>query len=133
VCGDWRICYSQADTDAVSRCFAASQLPEVASWPPPPGTLARLPTGARMMGPASMWRMDTHLRFPRYPWRFLDGSLVQSAGDLAWWKFLETDPRFKVQHVPLVIGNYHSHPAEQAEFRVADERPLFFDPGIALL
>jgi hypothetical protein len=133
VCGDWRICYSQADTDSVSSCFSAEQLPQVPDWPPLPGTAARLPTSARMMGPASIWRMDTHLRFPRYPWRFLDGSLLRSAGDLAWWRFLEANPRFKVQHVPLIIGNYHSHPAEQAEFRLADERPLFFDPGIAVL
>jgi hypothetical protein len=32
-----------------------------------------------------------------------------------------------------VIGNYYSHPEGQAEFRTADERPLFNDPGISPL
>jgi len=32
-----------------------------------------------------------------------------------------------------VIGNYHSHPESQAEFRYADERELMGDPGVSLL
>jgi hypothetical protein len=33
----------------------------------------------------------------------------------------------------MIIGNYHSHPREQAEFRVPDERTLFAEPGISLI
>jgi len=34
--------------------------------------------------------------------------------------------------LPVVIGNYHSHPKSQAEFRFGDERPLMIDPGVSL-
>jgi hypothetical protein len=35
--------------------------------------------------------------------------------------------------IPMIIGNYPSHPREQAAFRVPDERELFTDPGISLI
>jgi hypothetical protein len=40
--GDWKICYSQAETDAVERCYPARSVPFVADWPPKPGTRTRL-------------------------------------------------------------------------------------------
>jgi FkbM family methyltransferase len=133
--GDWKICYSQAETDSVEPCYPAEQLPFVAEWPPKPGTRTRLGsgTGARgTFGPATIWRMESHIGAPRYPWRLRDGSLLRANADLAWWQLLQTNPNFKVLAVPMVIGNYHSHPKDQAEFRAGDERALMNDPGVSL-
>jgi FkbM family methyltransferase len=97
--GDWKICYTQAETDATGLCEAAETLP---------------------FGPATMWRMDAHLGAPRYPWRFADGSLIRSIGDAAWWHSLGEQSRTRLR-IPLIVGNYHSHPSDQAEFRNSSE------------
>jgi FkbM family methyltransferase len=134
--GEWKICYSQQETDDVVPCYPAEQLPFVAGWPPKPGTLTRLGSGTRnrgTFGPATIWRMEAHIGMPRFPWRLLDGSLIHAAGDLVWWETLTTNPKLKTLKIPVVIGNYHSHPGEQAEFRTPDERPLLADPGISPL
>jgi hypothetical protein len=133
--GDWRICYSQSETDAVDPCYAASDLPFVPAWPPAKGTRTRLGSGTGergTLGPATMWRMEAHVGAPRYPWRLQDGSLIRVAADLAWWQILQGNPNFTVLVLPLVIGNYHSHPGSQAEFRAGDERGLMADPGVSL-
>jgi len=126
--GDWKICFSQAETDSVGVCYDASRVPFVASWPPPPGTVTRLGSGTGnrgTLGPATMWRMDAHLTLPRYPWRFADGSLIRSIGDVVWWNLLSTQNKKQIR-LPLIIGNYYSHPNDQAEFRKQpeDERDL---------
>ena len=91
-------------------------------------------TGERgTLGPATMWRMEAHLGAPRYPWRLRDGTLLEGAGDLAWWRLIASNPNFKIVQLPMIIGNYHSHPEDQAEFRTADERALLSDPGLAML
>jgi FkbM family methyltransferase len=134
--GDWKICYSQDETDAVERCFPADRLAVFPKWPPPKGTPARLGSSREnsgTLGPATMWRVDAHMGAPRFPWRFNDGTPVKVAGDLAWWLTLSNTLRYRVVPLPLVIGNYHSHPDEQAEFRTPDERPLFGDPGVSLI
>jgi FkbM family methyltransferase len=134
--GEWRVCYSQAQTDEVVPCYAAELLPYVPEWPPKRGTLTRLGSGTRergTFGPASIWRMEAHIGNPRFPWRLRDGSLLEVAADLAWWNTLIANPNFKTLRLPIVIGNYHSHPQDQAEFRARDERPLFFDPGVSPL
>jgi FkbM family methyltransferase len=134
--GDWKICYSQNETDAVEPCHPASRLPFVADWPPKPGTRTRLGSGTGdrgTLGPATIWRMEAHIGAPRYPWRLREGSLLHGGADLAWWGLLQSNPNFKVLAVPMIIGNYHSHPADQAEFRFADERALMNDPGISQL
>jgi FkbM family methyltransferase len=134
--GEWKICYSQQETDDVAPCYPAEHLPFVAGWPPKPGTLTRLGSGTRnrgTFGPATIWRMEAHIGMPRFPWRLLDGSLIHAAGDLVWWESLTTNPKLKTLKIPVVIGNYHSHPGEQAEFRTPDERPLLADPGISPL
>jgi hypothetical protein len=77
--------------------------------------------------------MEAHLGAPRYPWRFRDGTLLEGSGDLAWWRLLASNPNFKILQLPFIIGNYHSHPVDQAEFRIPDERALLADPGLALL
>ena len=133
--GDWRICYSQAETDAVERCYPARNVPFVADWPPKPGTRTRLGSGTGdrgTLGPATIWRVDAHIGVPRYPWRLRDGSLLRGSADLAWWQLLSGNPNFKLVALPLIIGHYHSHPAEQAEFREPDDRPLLGSVGVSL-
>ena len=134
--GEWKVCYSQQQTDDVSPCHPAEQLPFIADWPPKPGTLTRLGSGTRdrgTFGPATIWRMEAHIGIPRFPWRLFDGSLIQVAGDLAWWNILLANPKVRTLRIPVVIGNYHSHPYGQAEFRTPDERMLLADPGVAPL
>jgi FkbM family methyltransferase len=134
--GEWKICYSQQETDAVELCYPAERLPYRPEWPPPPGTVTRLGSGTGdrgTFGPVTMWRMEAHMGAPRYPWRLRDGSLIKASGDLAWWSILQNNPNARMLRIPLVIGNYHSHPHDQAEFRERDERELFADPGISLL
>jgi FkbM family methyltransferase len=135
--GDWKICYSQSETDAVEACYSAGRLPFVPQWPPAPGTLTRLGsgTGSRgTFGPAVMWRLDTHVGAPRYIWRLPEGTLLQVAGDSAWWTIVTEHLKKKAIRFPGVIGNYHSHPAGQAEFRHGvDEMALIQLLGLSLL
>jgi hypothetical protein len=118
--GDWNICYSQEETDAVLPSYPAAELPFDPAWPPYPGRRTRLGSGTGQrgtFGPATMWRAEAHFRAPRYPWRFSDGSLIRSAGDAAWWMVVGSHLRGKCIRLPLVIGHYHCHPQDQAEFR----------------
>jgi hypothetical protein len=135
--GDWKICYTQADTDAVAPSYPAERLPCIEAWPPPAGTPTRLGsgTGARgTFGPAVLWRLDAHIGAPRYPWRLADGSLLRIAGDAVWWSLMQDHLRKKVLRVPMIIGHYHSHPATQAEFRSdVDEMALYHRMGPSLL
>ena len=135
--GDWKICYSQEETDAVERCYPATQLPFVTDWPPPSGTRTRLGsgTGSRgTLGPATMWRVDAHLGAPRYPWRLSDGTPLETVGDAAWWSLIGEHLKKKTSRLPEIIGNYHSHPADQAEFRgPPGELALMAEVGISLL
>jgi FkbM family methyltransferase len=133
--GDWKICYSQTETDAVEPCYPAAQLPYVAEWPPKPGTRTRLGSGTGergTFGPATAWRMEAHIGAPRYPWRFQDGSPIRAAADLAWWSKLKS-MNASVLALPIVIGNYHSHPHGQLEFRVEDERARLAEIGVSAL
>lgn len=135
--GDWKICYSQQETDDVSRCFPANQLPFETRWPPPPGTPTRLGSGTGdrgTLGPATLWRMDTHIGAPRYPWRFPDGTIVKVIGDMCWWTLVTQLLKKKAVRLSDVIGNYHSHPGEQAEFRgPSNETALMNALGLSLL
>ena len=118
--GEWNICYTQAETDAVRPAFPAESLPFADQWPPASGTRTRLGSGTGhrgTLGPAVMWRMDAHLRAPRYPYRMEEGTLLRGAGDAAWWGLLSSTLGHKLVRLPSVIGNYHSHPSDQAEFR----------------
>lgn len=134
--GDWRVCYSQAETDAVERCYPAGRLPMIVEWPPKPGSPRRLGVGTNnsgTLGPSTIWRMEAHIGIPRFPWRLREGTLLRAGADLAWWQLLQSNPNFKILAVPMIIGNYHSHPEGQAEFRYADERSLMADPGVSLI
>ena len=136
--GDWNVCYSPEDTDAVKPCYPAERLPCVGEWPLKRGTRARLGSGTGergTFGPACMWQMEAHLGNPRYPWRLKDGTLIRSAGDIAWWIHLNQKFSKRLVRVPVIIGNYHSHPEDQAEFRVrgADELKLMDERGVSRL
>jgi hypothetical protein len=135
--GDWKICFSQTETDAVSPCCPADVLPFVSTWPPSPQHPTRLGSGTGergTLGPACMWAMSLHLEFPRYPWQFGDGTLIKSIADLVWWMLLEQNGKQLVR-LPQIIGNYYSHPGEQAEFRYATlkEEEKLAQVGIALI
>lgn len=136
--GDWKICYSQKETDDTDQCYPADRLPFVAEWPPKLGTVTRLGSGTGQrgtFGPAVLWRMDAHMGAPRYPWRFADGTQIRLAGDAAWWTILANHLRKKTVRLPMTIGHYYSHPEEQAEFRPApyDELRMIKDVGVSLI
>ena len=130
--GDWKICFSRQETDAVEPCYPADRLPFRPEWPPIPGSETRLGSGTGergTYGPATIWRLDAHMTAPRYPWRLRDGSLIRAGGDFAWWGILQNNPKARLLRIPMIIGNYHSHP--QVEFHEPGERELFADPGVA--
>jgi len=125
VCGDWRICYSQAETDAVLPCCPTSEVPYVRGWPLPRGTISRLGSASERdtFGPACLWRMSLHRELPRYPWRFDDRTPVLSCGDWLFWRELQKRKK-QIHRLQTVIGNYHSHPRDQAEFRLLGKDDL---------
>jgi tetratricopeptide (TPR) repeat protein len=118
--GDWRITFSQEETNRLELSFPAKDLPLVRGrmWPPPPHEPARLGSAGEnwSLGPAYAWRMNLHLEFPRFPWMFGDRSLIRTIGDAVWGKLLEGAGK-KIVRLPKVVGHYYSHPGEQAEFR----------------
>jgi hypothetical protein len=116
--GDWEICFTQAATDDVRPCRPAAALPLRQGWPPKAIGGQRLGSTSpqRTMGPSCLWKMAVHDDLPRYPWRFDDGGPIRVIGDWLFWQALAKRGK-KLQHVPYLIGNYHSHPGEQAEFR----------------
>jgi hypothetical protein len=134
--GDWKVCYSQEETDAVERVFPADRLPFAPAWPPPAGTRTRLGSGTGergTLGPATLWRMDTHVGVPRYPWRFPDGTPVKVIGDMCWWMLVTQHLNKKAVRIADVIGNYYSHPNAQAEFRgPVNETALMNALGVSL-
>jgi hypothetical protein len=120
--GDWRICYSQDETDAVGPCVPAGAVPFSLACPPAMESPRRMGsgTGERLTyGPATLWRMSVHGQAPRYPWRLNDGTLIRSVADGAFWTIL-AHLGLKLSRLPMVIGNYHFHPESQAEYRVKE-------------
>jgi len=134
--GEWKICYSQQETDAVEPVYPADQLPFMSVWPPPRGTRTRLGSGTGergTLGPATLWRVDTHIGAPRYPWRFPDGTVIKVIGDMCWWTLVTRHLQKKAVRIADVIGHYHSHPNEQAEFRgPSNETTLMETLGVSL-
>jgi Glycosyl transferase family 2 len=134
VAADWSIRYSQADTDDVKETYRASSLPFDPAWPPQTGARTRLGSGTGdrgTLGPATLWRRSLHDQAP-YPWQFASGKPIRIVGDLAWWTIIRQHLEAPVVRLPLIIGNYHSHPGEQAEFRSADEHHLLSSEGIQM-
>jgi hypothetical protein len=121
--GDWRICYSQDETDAVTPCRPAQDIAFALDCPPTVRTGHRLGsgTGERLtFGPATLWRMAAHATVPRYPWRLQDGTLIRSVADGAFWSILARVGA-PLTRLPWIIGHYHFHPHEQAEYRVRED------------
>jgi len=137
--GEWNVTYSQKETDAIERAYPAELLPSIADWEQRgPGTRTRLGSGTGEQGtygPATMWRLDAHIGAPRYPWRFPEGTVIRSAADAAWWLVLANHLKKPLLRLPLVIGNYHYHPKEQAQYRSLphDELALIQQLGISLV
>jgi hypothetical protein len=119
--GDWKICSTAEETDDVGRCYPISELPQTQAWPPVPGVTARIGSGDGLytwtLGPGCLWRMAAHLTIPRYPYRFLDGTLIRIVGDGVWWQLIQGHLNKLTVRTPMVVGNYRSWPANQAEFR----------------
>ena len=134
VAGDWHVCYTQPDTDDVKETFRASSLPFAPAWPPAPGSRTRLGSGTGdrgTLGPATLWRRELYQQ-ALYPWQFADGSPIRIVGDLAWWTIVGKHLQAPVIRLPLIVGNYHSHPGDQAEFRSDDEHELLSTLGIRM-
>jgi hypothetical protein len=134
--GDWKICYSQNETNQIENCYETSNIPFLPDWPPKLNSLTRLGSGVGergTYGPATLWELDCHLRLPRYPYRMQNGQLIRSIADSVWWGLLRNNFNLKLHRLPIVIGNYHSHPQSQAEFRGEDEWAMVTGSSIALL
>lgn len=133
--GDWKVCFSQKETDDVKpKCYSAQELPHDPQWPPRQGVTVRLGSGTGhrgTYGPATLWRANAHIGFPRYPYRTADNMLIRSVGDAAWWTILRKVLSKNLFRLPLIIGNYHSHPQDQAEFRFDDEWTLLQSRSIS--
>ncbi len=132
--GDCNIQYSQSDTDDVKEILRASAKPLDPSWPPRPGTATRLGSGTGdrgTLGPATLWRRALHDCAP-LPWQFSSGTPIRIVGDLIWWKVAHEHLGAPVAILPMVIGNYFSHPGDQAEFRSDDEHHLLSSEGIKM-
>lgn len=123
--GDWKICGTALETDAIDRAYSINQLPHTMCWPPASDVEARIGSGDGLntlsFGPACLWRMAAHLIMPRYPYRFSDGTLIKVIGDAVWWQLLRDHAHKKTARVPFVIGNYRTWPKGQAEFRDGKE------------
>jgi hypothetical protein len=118
--GDWKVCFSEAETDEVRPAYPLQELDFYPEWPPLAGRTTRLGSGDGVRethGPACMWRLEAHRRLPRYPYRFADGSFIRIVADAIWWHAIEHYMGKKIARLPLVIGNYRSDPSSQAEFR----------------
>jgi hypothetical protein len=117
--GEWEICFSQPDTDSITFEKSIESLPFYPDWPPLPGRKVRLGSGTGERGthgPACAWKLDLHIQIPRYPHRFIDNTPVKVIGDAIWWMILKSNKKNLVR-LRNVVGKYHSHPGEQAEFR----------------
>ncbi len=134
--GDWKICYTQEETNAVGACYPAASVPFDPSWPPPRGVPTRLGSGTGQRGtygPATLWRLDCHVSVPRYPYRTTLGTKINGISDSIWWDIITRHLKRKACRLPLVIGNYYSHPESQAEFRNANEQELLKDQMVSLV
>jgi len=131
VCGDWRVCYSQEETDAVSATSCGiADVPFIADWPPKPGTRTRLGVGGRergTLGPGCAWRASLGL----FPTHFRDGTPIRTIGDLLFWESVK-ERRKTIVRLPRVVGNYFSHPEDQAEFRHPVETELDYLQRVGL-
>jgi hypothetical protein len=113
VIGDWNICETQEEADAVPLALPSAGMDAAP-------------------GPSMLWRVDAHMRMPRYPWRLREGTPLQTAGESAFHAVLAGQLREPVAHAAFVIGRF---PAALARMHEAlyDESALLNDPGISIL
>ncbi|QWD13721.1 glycosyltransferase family 2 protein [Polynucleobacter paneuropaeus] len=134
--GDWKICYSQDATNSVTASFPVNLIPFIKEWPPTKGTVTRLGSGtgeSATFGPATLWNINCHIKIPRYPFRTADGVLIKSVADSIYWTMLKNSFHLKLHRLPLIIGNYNSHPEDQAEFRNREDVYEIIKKGVSLL
>jgi hypothetical protein len=132
--GDWRICYSQSDVDDTGSCYPAESIPFIPEWPPEKGCLTRLGSGTGdrgTYGPATMWRASAHIGWSRYPYRTSEDYRIKAVADTVWWQILQSHLNKNLVRIPSIIGNYHSHPDSQAEFRHGNEWNILKDKNIS--
>lgn len=133
--GEWKICYSQEETNSVTNCYPAELVNFLPEWPPQKGVTTRLGSGTGergTYGPATMWQLSAHIGFPRYPYRTTDDYRIRSVADSLWWNILGSHLNKSLIRLPSIIGNYHSHPNSQAEFRVENEWEILKSKTIEL-
>jgi FkbM family methyltransferase len=131
-CGDWKTCHTEAEADEVEPCYPADRLP-IESAPGMPRRLGSSVEGYESFGPAALWRLEAHLRAPRYPWRLRDGTLLHDAADLAWQTIFIGMLRQKIVRIPMILGNCRELANRAGSPLPYDERPLLRDPGISVL
>jgi hypothetical protein len=112
-------------------------LPLPKTWRPlcePGARLGNSDVTQATYGPATLWRMAAHMPVPRYPWRFSNGEVVKSIGDGLFWQCLR-QKGFRLERLPLIVGNYHCHPKDQVEYRYPSEGEwqLAAGAGVSLL
>ena len=131
--GDWKICYSQSEVDDTGNCYPSELVPFLPEWPPRKNSFTRLGSGTGnrgTYGPATMWQVSAHIGFPRYPYRTTDDYRIRGVSDAVWWEILRSHLNKNLVRIPSVIGNYHSHPDSQAEFRYGNEWDILKDKNI---
>jgi hypothetical protein len=119
VCGDWRNCYNQRDTDAVGPMVPAEVLPKHGFYLNERAGPSRLGTGTgdlNSLGHAPLWRMSLHDEVGLFPTKFADGAPIRVHGDAFFWAALRQSNK-KIARLPYIIGHYSIHPTEQAQFR----------------
>ncbi|QWD10210.1 glycosyltransferase family 2 protein [Polynucleobacter paneuropaeus] len=133
--GDWKICYTQNDTNSITSSYPANLIPFKGEWPPIKDTYTRLGSGTGergTFGPATLWNIHCHMKVPRYPYKTSDGALIKSVADALFWTALNTFG-LKLHRLPMIIGNYNSHPEDQAEFRNREDLNEMIKKGILLI
>jgi hypothetical protein len=135
--GDWKVCFDQPTTDFVGTCSSCKTHDFSPTWPPTQNKPTRLGSGdgsRGTYGPACMWRMDIHLKVTRYPWRLKNGQKIKVVSDAVWWGMIKYTTNYSLYRKDLIIGNYFSHPNDQAEFRDKDidEMELVKSVGVSL-
>jgi hypothetical protein len=120
--GEWEIKFSQAECDQTSVCGNPSGLKVRDTWPPK-NCGERLLLGSGLsrpgtLGPATLWRREVHHHIGAYCYEDRIGGRERVACDLWFWRALQRayGPG-SIARLPFIIGNYHSHPQFQAEFR----------------
>jgi hypothetical protein len=122
VAGEWEIKFSQAECDQTSVCGNPAGIKVRDSWPPE-NRGERLLLGSGLsrpgtLGPATLWRREVHDHIGAYPYQDRTGSRERKICDLWFWRAIgRAYGSGAVARLPFLIGNYHSNPAFQAEFR----------------